>query len=121
MALSGSRLHTLGDLAGLARVYTNAWGDEQPIADETLRTLLTALGLGADTEAVAGSSVAEIDAPLKSAGLQTFWEWRRHVPAEESWFPSSSNSQPRYMVHCLFRSGRHQISSARRLPKLSTS
>jgi 4-alpha-glucanotransferase len=61
MALSGSRLHTLGDLAGLARVYTNAWGDEQPIADETLRTLLTALGLGADTEAVAGSSVAEID------------------------------------------------------------
>ena len=61
MALSGSRLHTLGDLAGLARFYTNAWGIEQPIADETLRTLLTALGLGADTEAVAGSSVAEID------------------------------------------------------------
>ncbi len=37
MALSGSQLDTLADLAGLARVYTNAWGDEQPIADETLR------------------------------------------------------------------------------------
>ena len=32
------------NLAGLARFYTNAWGDEQPIADDTLRTL-TALGL----------------------------------------------------------------------------
>jgi len=53
----GTQLHALADRVGLARAYTNAWGDEQQIADETLRALLAALGLSSDT----GKSVAAMD------------------------------------------------------------
>lgn len=68
-----SALHRLCDQVGLATRYIDCWGREQQVPPDTLRALLRALGLAADSESAADADVQRRRAEDAEAGLPPVW------------------------------------------------
>jgi 4-alpha-glucanotransferase len=64
-----STLHMLAEAAGVSAHWTDAFGQAQDVTTDSLRAILAALRLPADTEARCAESLAQVEALTRPAGL----------------------------------------------------